>query len=153
MCKCCLEHTYSHFLGRAGHTVHTNTACMCGTPGGRGGGGGSTPIYGLYGDAGGGGRYSHIWPIWGYAAQQGMVFAPMSMEQGLQISVSVWNQVYFWPFRFWNTVGVTFLPPESRCKRMLLLFPVRSCCMFTQKRCFQFESQPCLTFFSLEQVN
>ena len=59
-----------------------------------GGGGGGTPIYG---------------PIRGCAAQQ-------SLEQGLQISVSVWNRVYFMPFRLWSTVGVTMLLPESRYK-------------------------------------
>ena len=40
--------------------------------------------------------------------QQGMGFGSLSLEQGLQISVSVWNRVYFLPFRLWNTVGVTF---------------------------------------------
>ena len=39
--------------------------------------------------------YSHIWAIRGCAPQQGMVFAYLSLEQGLQISVSVWNRVYF----------------------------------------------------------
>ena len=42
----------------------------------------------------GGGGYSHIWTIQGFAAQQGMVFASLSLEQGLQISISVWNRVY-----------------------------------------------------------
>ena len=66
-------------------------------------------------------------------------------------SVSVWNRVYFLPFHPWSTVGVTFLRPESRCKRTLLLFPLGSRCMCTQTRCFRFEGQPRLTFFSLEQ--
>ena len=43
------------------------------------------------------------------AAQQGMVFASLSLKQGLQIGVSVWNRVYFLPFRLRNTAGVTFL--------------------------------------------
>ena len=88
----------------------------------------------------------------GCAAQQGMFFfASLSLEQGLQISISLWNRVYFLPFRLWNTVGVTFLLPESCCKRTLLLFPLGSRCMFTQTLGFWFEGQPHLTFSSLEQ--
>ena len=33
----------------------------------------------------------------GCPAQQGMVFVSLSLEQGLKISVSVWNMVYFLP--------------------------------------------------------
>ena len=98
------------------------------------------------------GGVTPIWVIWGCATQQGTVFASLSLEQGLQISVSVWNRVYSFPFRLWNTVGVTLLLPESHCKRTLLLFLLRSCCMFTQTRCFRLEGQLCLTFFSLEQA-
>ena len=36
-----------------------------------------------------------MWAIRGCAAQQGMVFASLSLGQGLQISVSVWNRVSF----------------------------------------------------------
>ena len=39
-----------------------------------------------------------IWPIRGCATQKGMVFASLSLEQGLQICISVWNSVYF----FWT---------------------------------------------------
>ena len=80
-----------------------------------------------------------------------MVFASLSLEQGLQISVSVWNRVYFLPFRLWNTVGMTILLPESRYERMLLLFPLGSRFTFTQTRRFRLEGQLRLTFFSLEQ--
>ena len=90
-------------------------------------------------------------PIRGCAAQQGMVFAFLSLEQGLHISVSVWNRVYFLPFRLWNTVGVTILLPESRHKQTLLLFQLGSRCMFTQTRRFRLDGQFRLTFFSLEQ--
>ena len=71
--------------------------------------------------------------------------------QGLQISVPVWNRVYFLPFRLWNTVWVTFLLPESCCKQMLLLFPLGSRCMYTQTCSSRFKGQLHLTFFSLEQ--
>ena len=46
---------------------------------------------------GGRGVYSHIWAIRGCAAQQGMVFASLNVEQGLQISVSLWNRVNLFP--------------------------------------------------------
>ena len=98
-----------------------------------------------------GGGYSHIWTIRGCAAQQGMVFAFLSLEQGLQISVSVWNSVYFLPFRLWNTVGMTILLPESRYERALLLFPLGSRCTFTQTRRFRLDGKLRLTFFILEQ--
>ena len=75
----------------------------------------------------------------------------LSLEQGLQISVSVWNRIYFLPFGLWNTVGVTFLLPESWYKPTLLLLPLESRCTFTQTHCFWLESQLRLTFFSLEQ--
>ena len=80
-----------------------------------------------------------------------MVFASLSLGQGLQISVSVWNRVYFLEFRLWNTFGVTILLPESRYKRTLLLFPLGYRCMFTQTRRFRLEGQTRLTIFSLEQ--
>ena len=97
------------------------------------------------------GGYSHIWTIRGCATQQGMVFASLGLEQGLKISVSVWNRVYFSPFRLWNTVGTTILLPKSRWKRTLLLFLLGSRCTFTQTRRFWLEGQVRLTFFSLEQ--
>ena len=80
-----------------------------------------------------------------------MVFASLRLEQGLKISVSVWNRVYFFPFRLWKTIGATILLPESRCKRTLLLFPLGSRCTFTQTRRFRLEGQFRLTFFSQEQ--
>ena len=49
------------------------------------------------------------------------------------------------------TLGVTILLPESRCKWKLLLFPLGSCCLFTQTHHFRFESRPRLTFFCLGQ--
>ena len=54
------------------------------------------------------------------------------------------------PFRLWNSVGVwvTFFPPESRCKRTLLLCPLVSRCMFTPKRHFQFEDKLRFTFWN-----
>ena len=97
------------------------------------------------------GGYSHIWTIQGCAAQQGMVFASPSLEQGLQISVSVWNRVCFLPCDSGIRRGYSFCYQESRCKWMWLLFLLGSCCTFTQTRCFQLEGEPCLTFFSLEQ--
>ena len=45
--------------------------------------------------AGRGGGDSHRCAIRGCATQQGMVFASLSLEQGLQISISVWNRVSF----------------------------------------------------------
>ena len=69
----------------------------------------------------------HIWAIRGCAAQQGMVFASLSLEQ-----LSVWNRVYFLPFWLWSMVGVTFLLSESCYKRTLLLFPLGYHCMLTQ---------------------
>ena len=80
-----------------------------------------------------------------------MVFAFLSLEQGLQISVSVWNSVYFLPCRLWNTVGMTILLPESRYERALLLFPLGSRCTFTQTRRFRLDGKLRLTFFILEQ--
>ena len=59
-------------------------------------------------DPGGGGGYSHMWTIRECAAQQGMVFASLSLEQGLQISVSVWNRVYFLPFHSGTRSGWLF---------------------------------------------
>ena len=44
---------------------------------------------------GGGGGYSHIWAIRVSAAQQGMVFASLTLEQGIKIALSLWNRVYF----------------------------------------------------------
>ena len=44
---------------------------------------------------GGGGGYSHIWAIRVCAAQQGMVFASLTLEQGIKIALSLWNRVYF----------------------------------------------------------
>ena len=68
------------------------------TPGG-GGGGGGTPTYGLYGDV----PLNRVW------------FLPLSLEQGLQISVSVWNRVWFCHATLEHGRGYsTFLLPESR---------------------------------------
>ena len=96
-----------------------------------------TPIYVLYGDV----LLNRVWflPLW------------------------VWNRVYKSEFLFGT--GYTFCHSdpgarsgllccghnESRCKQTLLLFPLRSHCMFTQTQRFRFEGQPHLTFFSLEQ--
>ena len=44
---------------------------------------------------GGGGGYSHIWAIRVCAAQQGMFFASLTLEQGIKIALSLWNRVYF----------------------------------------------------------
>ena len=44
---------------------------------------------------GGGGGYSHIWAIRVCAAQQGMVFASLTLEQGIKIALSLWKRVYF----------------------------------------------------------
>ena len=41
------------------------------------------------------GGYSHIWAIRVCAAQQGMVFASLTLEQGIKIALSLWNRVYF----------------------------------------------------------
>ena len=70
----------------------------------------------------------------GCATQQGVVFASLTVEQGLQIGSSVQNRVYFLPIPTLEhvRVRVTFLLPESRCKRTLLLFPLVSRCRFTQ---------------------
>ena len=43
----------------------------------------------------GGGGYSHIWAIRVCAAQQGMFFASLTLEQGIKIALSLWNRVYF----------------------------------------------------------
>ena len=43
----------------------------------------------------GGEGYSHIWAIRVCAAQQGMVFASLTLEQGIKIALSLWNRVYF----------------------------------------------------------
>ena len=117
-------------------SLHSLRLVSLRSPGGIGGGGGGTPMYGLYGDV----PLSRVW------------FLPLCVWNSVQqISVSVWNWVYFSPFRSWSTVGVTFLRPESRCKRTLLLFPLGSRCTFTQTRRFRFGGQPRLIFFSLEQ--
>ena len=50
------------------------------------------------GGGGGGGGYSHIWAIQVCAAQQGMFFASLTLEQGIKIplfALSLWNRVYF----------------------------------------------------------
>ena len=44
---------------------------------------------------GGGGGYSHIWAIRVCAAQQGMFFGSLTLEQGIKIALSLWNRVYF----------------------------------------------------------
>ena len=55
----------------------------------------------------------------------------------------------FFPFRLWNTLRVTCLPSELRCKRTLLLFLLGSHCMLTPTHSFRFEGQLCLTIFSV----
>ena len=47
---------------------------------------------------GGGGGYSHIWAIRVCAAQQGMVFASLTLEQGIKIALFSLEQGIF--FRF-----------------------------------------------------
>ena len=37
---------------------------------------------------GGGGKLTHIWAIQGCAAQQGIVFASLTLEQGIKITLS-----------------------------------------------------------------
>ena len=97
-----------------------------------------------------GGGYSHIWTIWG-CSSTGYGFCLSESGTGsTKISVSVWNRVYFLPFRLWNTVRMTILLPESRYKRTLLLFPLGSRCTFTQTRHFRLEGELRITFFSLE---
>ena len=84
---------------------------------------------------GGEGGYSHIWAIQGCAAQQGIVFASLSLKQGLQISI----------FSFCNSTGYTFCHSDSGAQPGLLFrcqnraanehcccLPLLSCCMFTQ---------------------
>ena len=41
------------------------------------------------------GGYSHIWAIRVCAAQQGMFFASLTLEQGIKIALFLWNRVYF----------------------------------------------------------
>ena len=48
----------------------------------------------------GGGGYSHMWAIRVCAAQQGMLFASLTLEQGIKITLSLWKRVYF-------TLGLT----------------------------------------------
>ena len=64
------------------------------------------------------GREGSLWAIQGCAAQQGMVFASLSLEQGLQISVSVWNML---------GVRVTFFLPELCCKKAMWCCCSHSC--------------------------
>ena len=69
--------------------------------------------------------YIHIlWAIRECAAQQGMVFASLSLEHGLQISVSCLGQgILFCHSDSGARSGLAFLLPESRYKRTLL-FPL-----------------------------
>ena len=43
----------------------------------------------------GGGGYSHIWAIRVCAAQQGMSFASLTLEQGIKIALFLWNRLSF----------------------------------------------------------
>ena len=46
------------------------------------------------------GGYFHIWATRVCAAQQGMLFASLTLEQGIKITLSLWKRVYF-------TLGLT----------------------------------------------
>ena len=80
-----------------------------------------------------------------------MGFASLSLEQGLQISVSVWNRVYFCHSDSGTRSGQLFCCQNRGTNERLLLFPLGSRCTFTQTRRFRLEGQPRLTLFSLEQ--
>ena len=41
-----------------------------------------------------------MWATWVCAAQQGMLFASLTLEQGIKITLSLWKRVYF-------TLGLT----------------------------------------------
>ena len=101
---------------------------------------------------GGGLGYSHIWAIWGCAAQQGMVFASLSLEQGLKIRA------------FLSGTGYTFCHSDPGARSGLLFCgqnraaSERCCCSrlapaacLLKPAVFRFSGQPHLTFFSLEQ--
>ena len=55
----------------------------------------------------------------------GSIHQRFCLEQGILFAM-----------RLWNKAGVTFLLPESRCKRTLSLFPLGSRCMFSQNTPF-----------------
>ena len=63
------------------------------------------------------GEYSHATGMCRSTGYGFCLSLSLELNGGLQISVSVWNRVYFLPFRLWNTVGVTIFLPESRHKR------------------------------------
>ena len=65
------------------------------------------------------GDYSHMWAvhsIQGCAAPQSMGFASLSLEQGLQIIISVWNRdnnYYFSPIQTLGLVDFVFCQEEA----------------------------------------
>ena len=59
-----------------------------------------------------GGRYSHIWATRVCAAQQFMLFATLTLEQGIKITLSLWKRVYF-------TLGLTLEQAGSIFPRIL----------------------------------
>ena len=66
----------------------------------------------------GGGALPYMGAIRGCAAQQGMVFASLSLEQGIQITVSVWDRGIFY-VQFGSGTGSIF-PQNPR------LFTIKS---------------------------
>ena len=62
----------------------------------------------------------------------------------------------FCPFRLilehGHGQGYLFFPPESRCKRTLLLFSLGSRCMFTQTRHLRFEGKLRLAFWNRSSI-
>ena len=50
------------------------------------------------------GGYSHVWGIRVCAAQQGMLFTPLTLEQGIKITLSHWKRGIFY-FKFDSGTG------------------------------------------------
>ena len=91
------------------------------------------------GRGGGGG-----WGRW-CAAQQGVVFAPLSLEQGLQILISLWNRVLPIPTLENSRVRATFSCQNRAANELIVVVPARVP-LHTQARHFQFEGKLHLTF-------
>ena len=51
--------------------------------------------------------YSHIWATWVCAAQQGMLFASLTLEQGIKITLCLLEEGIFY-FRFDSGTGSIF---------------------------------------------
>ena len=99
-----------------------------------------------------GGGYSHIWAIRGCAAQQGMVFASLSLEQGLQIrAFLVWNRVYFLPCDSGTQLGLLFCC-QNRTANERCCVPARCPTACLLKHAVSDLKVNCVShFFSLEQ--